>query len=697
LPASPDDPGGAPSRRQFLASSLAAAGLSLVVPLGAACRPDARPLAARPPFTPEGWLTIDPTGGVTLLVGQTEMGQGIHTAFAMLVAEELGIAVDRIMVRTADADPAFNNPLMQRQRTSWSASIRGWWRPLREGGAAARQLLVAEAAERWGLAAGECRVTDGVVHAPDGRSAEFGELAAGASRRPYPRSVTLTPRERFRVIGRSQARVELADKTSGRARFGLDLRLPGLLFCVLARPPHAGAVPQYRKDPAAGDVRIVETPLGIAFAAPTTWQALQARRLAAIQWSGGTPPAPSKTLRPRLSDATLKPEIDHEAGDVERALRAAASRVEAEYFFPYVAHTPMEPLNCIAELKEGRCHVIVPTQDQTAAVAAAAEVSGLPPAAVTVETPLAGGGFGRRVHQDVIREAVTVARLLEAPVQVVWSREDDLQHDFYRPACLHRMRGAITGSGISAWSHQIVGQSASGASGLPYRLPNALVSHTTFAHDLPTGIWRAVDDGPNACAIESFIDELADSASLDPVELRRTLLMDARAKAVFEQVVTASKWTSPLPPGQGRGIALHGMTGSWVALVIEVSVDQGKLRVLRAVAAIDCGTAVHPDGIRAQVEGSVAMGLSAALHEEITVADGQVANTNLDRYRLLRMDEMPTVETVIIDSAADPGGVGEVALPPVAPALLNAIANAAGVRIRSLPIGRQLRERLTRA
>lgn len=699
-PVLPDESGGAPSRRHFLAVSLATVAFALAIPSGSACRPTSIAFSRRPAFATGGWLTIDSDGQVTLLVGQTELGQGIHTAMAMLVAEELGCAWESITVQHAVADAAFDNPLMQRQRTAWSASVRGWWKPLREAGAGARTMLVQAAAARWKVSPGGCSVEPGVVHGPGGETATFAELAPEAGKLPAPRRVSLKPASAFTIIGRDRARIELADKVTGGTRYGIDVRLPGMLFGVLARPPHPGAIAVPTDSERLENVRVVETAAGVAFLAPNTWLALRARERAAIEWHGGSPLSPTDGLRERLAHAIGNSAgvEDLHAGDVKAALQRAHRRVSAEYYLPYVAHAAMEPLNCTAEVRDGRCRVLVPTQDQTAAHAAAVEASGCAAAAVTVETTLAGGGFGRRVHPDVVREAVTVARKAGVPVQLVWSREDDLRHDFFRPASLHRLSaGVLEGGRIEGWSHLVAGQGTTGAADMPYRFSSARVAHHDFIHPIPTGIWRAVDHGPNAFAIECFLDEIASGSSQDPIQLRRDLLQDhPRAGAVLELAAAQSGWQGAMPGGHGRGVALHGMVGTWVAVVIEVAVDRPArtLRVLRAIAAIDCGTAVNPDGIRAQVEGSIAMGLSAALHEAVEVRNGGVVTANFDRYHLLRIGGMPMVEVHLVPSQADPGGVGEPALPPVAPALLNAIAAATGIRIRTLPVGNQLRDQL---
>lgn len=688
---SPDDRGGAPSRRQFLAVSLSTVAFALAIPLGsAACRATPPSLSRRRAFNEGGWLTIDSSGQVTLLVGQTELGQGIHTAMTMMVAEELGCAWEQIQVQHAPADPAFENPLMQRQRTAWSASVRGWWIPLREAGAGARLMLAGAAADRWKVDANQCHAAEGSIVGPAGQRATFAELAAEAGQRTPPRKVTLKSAGAFNLIGRSKPRVELADKITGRAAYGLDVRLPGMQYCVIARPPYKGAVGVRRDVERAPGIGIFETPFGIAFVAPTTWQALRARQQSEISWSGGTPPASSDDFRATLTSAlSLEPTDERKDGNVKRAFETAARVIDAEYYLPYLAHAPMEPLNCTAHINGTHCRVIVPTQDQTAAHAAAVEAAGEGVTRATIETPFAGGGFGRRVHPDVVREAVTVARMAKVPVQVVWSREDDLQHDFYRAACLHRMRAAIDVSGnLTGWTHAVAGQGLSGAADLLYPVPALHVTQHPVAHTVPTGIWRAVDNGPNAFAVESFIDEIALATQRDPVEWRRSLLADQpRALGVLNLAVEKSGWGTLTSSWTGRGVAVHAMVGSWVAMVIEVEGNaQGTLRVTRATAAIDCGVAVNPDGVRAQVEGSIAMGLSAARFEKITISGGYVTADNLTRYRLLRINEMPAVEVHIVPSTAAPGGVGEPALPPVAPALCNAIAAFTALRLRELPL-----------
>ncbi|HET9293077.1 MAG TPA: molybdopterin cofactor-binding domain-containing protein [Gemmatimonadales bacterium] len=685
------------SRRHLLqAGVVAGAGLSL----GFCVRGErhATP-SSDAPFAPNAWIRVERDGTVLLLLGQSEMGQGVVTSLPLILAEEMDADWSTVRVEQAPAHPAYEQPGWGRQRTTGSASVRNFWRPLREAGAAARMMLVAAAAARWGVPAAKCRAErSAVVHDGSGRRLTFGDLAEEAGRLALPRRVRLKDPAEFRLIGTDPPRPEFAEIVTGRPVFASDVRRPGQVTAVVLRPPRLGArVATVEADAAQrmpGVVLVRQVATGVAVVARDLWTARRAGELVRITWDESKASnADSVAILKQLSAAAeLSGTAVRRDGNVSEALARAARRHQATYEAPFLAHATMEPMTCTALVEDGRCTVWAPTQDQTGARAAAVRGAGVAPDLVTVLTPRLGGGFGRRAQSDFVQEAAEVAAALPGvPVQVIWTREDDLRHDFYRPVTVHRLEAGLDArERVVGWRHHVAGASAEGARELPYSIPSVLVAESRMEFGVPTGIWRAVDHSQNAFAVESFIDELAALAAADPVDYRLGLLSAApREAAALRVVAAAAGWGTSLPPGYGRGVALHAMAGSIAALVAEVSADtDGRIRANRMVCAVDCGVAVHPDGIRAQVEGAVTMGLSATLRERITVAGGQVRESNFHDYPILGFAEAPTVEVHILPGTGDPGGIGEVGLPPVAPAVANAVYAATGQRLRSLPLGR---------
>jgi isoquinoline 1-oxidoreductase beta subunit len=680
-------------RRAFLRAGVAAAaGLALPFcgfPGGRAG------LLTADPFTPGGWLFVASDGTVTVTLGVSEMGQRVHTALPMIVAEELDVEWSAVRVVQGGADPGLANPIMGRQRTAWSASVRGWWTPLRETSARARDLLVRAAAAQWEVAPAECVTMAGAVqHAASGRSARYGDLAPRAAELEPARRVSLKSPDSFRLLGGSPAAHSIGGLVSGSAVYGIDARPAGALTAVVERAPAFGGrlldydATSSLKVPGVRRVEAISS--GVAVVADSTWPALQGRRRLVVKWQRPTKPADESSLTAML-DAALQSggtriEAAGRPGDV---LAGAGTRLTATYRTPYLAHAPMEPMNCVADVRNGTCTVIVPTQDQTGVVETVQRLTGLPADAVTVHTTLLGGGFGRRVQQDFVAEAVELSRKIGAPVQVMWSREDDLRHDFYHPATAQLLEGALDAGGkLVAWRHIVAGGSGAEGAGLPYRVPHREVRHARVASGVPTGIWRSVEHFHCVFAAESFLDELAQAGSSDPVAFRHTLLGGERRLArVLEVAAERSGWAQPLPAGSGRGAAIHRAHGSYIALVAEVRIERtGPVRVRRLVCAVDPGTVIHEGDLRAQIEGALVFGLGAALSERITIRNGGVREGNFDQYRVLGIRDVPEMQVHLVPSGDPPGGVGELGVPPVAPAVCNAVYAAGGGRVRALPL-----------
>jgi isoquinoline 1-oxidoreductase subunit beta len=662
-------------------------------------------------FAPNAWLRIDADGRVTIVNSQSEMGQGTLTSMAMIIAEELDADWSRVRVEQSGADPAYGRG--GDQITAGSASIRGYLTTWRRAGAAAREMLVAAAAREWGVPAGELRAERGAVyHDATGRRLTYGELADKAATLPVPQNPRLKTPEQFTLIGTRVPRLDTPDKVTGRAIYGLDVSVSGMLVATVARcPVFGGKLASFdatRAKAVPGVRHVVPIVSGVAVVADGYWAARRGREALTVKWNeGANARVGSAGIRQAFADAAKQPGVvARRDGDATRALAAARRVVEAVYEAPFLAHATMEPQNCTAHVRPDGCDVWAPTQAQTWAQDEAMRITGLPREKVRVHTTYLGGGFGRRGEVDYVIEAVELAKAVKAPVKVVWSREDDIQHDFYRPASHNVLRAALGPDGApTAWLHRIVspgivaqrsrmwlrrvdGTAVEGAANQPYAIPNVQVEWTHKDLGIPVGYWRSVGASLNAFVVESFVDELAHAAGKDPLEYRRDLLRrSARHRGVLELAAARAGWDTPAPAGRHRGIAVAFSYGSWAAQVAEVSVgDDGRVRVHRVVCAIDCGLAINPDQIRAQMEGGIVWGLSAAVHGEITVAGGRVQQSNFHDYRVLRIDEMPVVEVHIVPSAEAPGGVGEPGVPPIAPAVCNAIFAATGKRVRRLPI-----------
>jgi isoquinoline 1-oxidoreductase beta subunit len=686
------------SRRSFLRTGATVTGGLLVgtsLPFRAAKAQGAAKLNA--------WVHVGADDAVTLFIHKAEMGQGTVTSLAMLLAEELECDWKKIRTEFPGIDRAYG----PNQGVVGSQSIRGSWQPLRKAGATAREMLVQAAAQQWAVAPSQCRAENGaVVNTATNARLSFGALADAAAKVPPPANVALKDAAQFRVIGKSHARLDTPGKVNGSAKFGIDARLPGMLFAVAERSPvFGGKVASFDATAAKavpGVKHVVQISSGVAVVADNTWSANQGRKALKIQWDeGANGHLTSAEISRRFVERAQQPgAVAKKEGDAAAGLAGAAKKIEAVYEVPYLAHAPMEPLNCTADVRADGCDVWASTQGQTAAHQAAVGITGLKPEQVKVHTLYMGGGFGRRARADYVSEAVEVSKAIGAPVQLTWMREDDMQQDWYRPASYVHFAAGLDAEGWPvALTSRIVcppfggirdGLSRTGVEGvadLAYAIPNVLVDYHAEDPGIPVSYWRSVGYSQNTWFLESFIDEIAASGGKDPFELRRRLVAgNPRLKAVLELAAEKAGWGKPLPKGHGRGIAFSTNVGSLTAEVAEVSVTDGKLRVHRVVCAVDCGQVINPAGLEQQMQSGIVFGLTAALKGSITLDRGRVQQGNFHQYDMLRIDEMPAVEVHMVPSTATPGGIGEASVPAIAPAVTNAIFAATGKRVRQLPI-----------
>jgi isoquinoline 1-oxidoreductase beta subunit len=671
-------------------------------------------------FALNPFVSIAADGTVIVTVNKSEMGQGVYTSLPMLVAEELGCELEGVRVEPAPVDPVYNHTMFPFQVTGGSTSVSSEWNRMRHAGAEAREKLIAVAAAAWNVDKSACRAEGGAVIGPENERIGYGQLAREAASIPVPREIPLKDPSAFTIVGTPRRRLDSPEKVNGRAIFGIDATIPGMLTSVIARPPIFGAkAKSYNAEKALavpGVREVVSTESAVAVVADAFWPANLGRRALQVEWDQG-PIAHLSTAEMRedyAARARTPGIVARKTGDAEASFAGALTHVEAEYELPYLAHAPMEPLNCLVDLKDDECEIWTGTQFQTVDREAAARVAGLDAEKVRIHTTLLGGGFGRRANpqSDFVVEAVQVAKAVGKPVKVIWTREDDIKGGYYRPMAYHLMKAALDSAGnLVAWKHTLVSQSimrkspfeelmiddaidessVEGAKDLPYDIPHVLVDLHTTDVPVPVQWWRSVGHSHTAFAVETFMDEVALHAGRDPYEFRRTLLAsNPRHRGVLDLAAEKAGWGKALPEGRAQGIAVHGSFGSFVAQVVEVSVDpDGRVRVHRVVCAIDCGMTVNPLTIEAQMEGAVVMGLSAALYGEITLKDGRVEQGNFTDYPILRIDEMPVVEVHIAPSKDAPGGTGEPGVPPVAPALSNAVFAATGKRVRRLPIRRE--------
>jgi len=724
-------------RRDFLKSG-AAAGIGLLIGfhLDARAATDPAEEQEKKPVNPfDAWVRITPDNRVTLILGKSEMGQGAMTALPMILAEELSVDWNQVKVEQAPT-----NPKVYDHGTGGSGSVAGSWLPLRRAGAAAREMLITAAAERWSVNRDTCVAKDGgVLHGARQNFLTYGQLVADAAKLPIPdlKTVPLKNSSEFAIVGQNIPRIDAKEKATGKARFGIDARVPGMLYAVVARcPVFGGKVKSFDTTKTKGvsgvrDVITIDavakgafTAGGVVVLADNSWAAMEGRRALKIVWEEGPNiTESSETLHKQfLENAAKAGKVVRNDGDADAALARSTKKVDATYEFPFAAHATMEPMNCTVEIRPDRAEAWVPTQAPQWAQDIIAGVSGLPRESVVVHTTLMGGGFGRRYQADFVMEAAQVAKATGKPVMVLWTREDDMQHDFYRPASYHKLQGALDGDGkLAAWKHFQTSTSIAAmwedkgeenpqnsefgtAVFIPYETPNFRVEYTLAKSGVPRAWWRSVEHSTSGFVVESFVDELAAAAGVDPYEYRLRLIGDdrvipdfanpkegkpldtARQKGVLKLAAEKGGWGSPVPKGVGRGIASYYSFETYTACVAEVSIKDKAVKVNRLVYAVDCGRPVNPGGVRAQVESAAIYGLSAILHDAITIQGGRVEQANFNDYDVPRIGDTPKTEVHVVASSEEPTGIGEPGLPVVGAAVCNALYTLTGKRIRRLPI-----------
>ncbi|MEJ2688455.1 MAG: xanthine dehydrogenase family protein molybdopterin-binding subunit [Deltaproteobacteria bacterium] len=704
------------TRRQFL--KITGAGLAIAVvttPAGIRLLSAAELAEEGPSFRPSVWLEVRPDDTVIVTVNKSEMGQGVYTSLPMIVADELDADWQKVRMAVAPAGDAYKDPIWGSQSTGGSSSIRHMFDALSKAGAAARQMLVTAAAGRWQVPASECTYELGTVrHLKSGQSLTYGQLTAEAAKLAVPQNPELKKETQYRYIGKGLARLDIHDKVSGKAKFGIDSTVPGMLYATIARPPAYGAEASSYQRQAAGKVpgvkAIVPCRGGIGVCADSLAAAWKGRDALKPVWTRGSDPRMNtasleKDFLSRLDRQGIVARNDGDAaGTIDRATR----KFEAIFQQPFLAHATMEPMNCTADVRPNSCEIWVPTQNQTGTQQKAMKITGLKAEQITVHTTYLGGGFGRRFERDFVEEALLLSKATGRPVKLVWTREEDTKNDFYRPMNATRIRAALDHHDkITAWSHTIVCPSifarvfpkrmkngidsaaVEGVENMEYAIPNLHVEYVRYDTPVPVGFWRSVGSSHNAFTVESFVDELAHAAKKDPLEFRLTMLKDhPRAAKVLQVAAEKAGWGKPLAEGHSHVIAYHPCFGSYVAEVAEVAVDRksGSIMVHKVTCAVDCGSVVNPAILKAQMMSGIIMGMSAALKEKIEVAEGGIKSANFDDYELLRMSEAPEVDVHIVKSGAALGGIGEPGVPPLIPAIGNAVFAATGTRLRQLPM-----------
>jgi len=710
-----DSSGSDLSRRGFLKSAAAVSGGLVIALYLPGCGKPENAATSGPAKMVEAnaWLRIGTDSSVTVLCDRSEMGQGVYTALPTLIAEELGVAPDTIKVEFAPAGAAYVNALLGSQVTGGSTSVRDAWEKLRMAGAEARERLIAVAAKEWSAPPASCTVADGYVTFTTRRKS-FGELVEAAAALPKPENIQLISKDKYRFIGKPQKRLDTGSKVDGSAQYGIDVRLPGMLYAALAQSPELGATLESfdgeKVKTMPGVKQVIQTSSGVAVIADSWWQARQARDALEIKWKSG----PNAKLNNAAIYAGLKTaaagkgKMVRSEGDADAGLKAAAKRVEAVYELPMLAHATLEPQNCTAEFKDGACHIYVPTQAQLMAQAAAAQAAGLPAEKVFVHTTFLGGGFGRRLDVDFVPAAVECAKAAGVPVKLLWTREDDTTHDKYRPPArnvcsaglddqgkltsfkLHLVAPSIT----SRWAPDAVKDTVDpfaieAAQNYPYDAANVYIDYLQHEIGIDVGYWRSVSHALNCFTVESFMDEVAVAAGKDPYQFRHDLLAkQPRWQAVLDAAAQKAQW-GRAAEGRYQGIALMSGYDSYLAQVVEISVQEQQLKIHKIVCVIDCGQMVNPDIVRQQAEGGIIFGLTAALYDDVNIVGGKVQERNFDSYRLLRINETPEIQVYLLEGEDKPGGMGEPAVALVAPALCNAIYAATKKRLYKLPVAKQ--------
>lgn len=728
------------SRRQFIKASVTATGsFILAVNLPGCATFKGKGVSKDQGWVANAWLEISKESDIIFTLDRVEMGQGTTTGLTTLLAEELEVEPANILINYAPVENVYRNPDYGLQMTGGSNSISSSWVQIREAGAIARSMLVEAAADVFGVPAVQCIAKNGhVLLQGKDESLSYGELAALAASKSVPTTPTLKKASEFRYIGKQNARLDIAGKVNGRTAYGIDTEVDGMAYAVLSRcPVSGGKVKSFNAEKALesrGVVAIYEIYNGIAVVAEQYWQARKAQNLLDIVWDEGVlATLSSDEMFSTFKKAALDDDGEYarDEGDFDEAWHQAARTIEVEYQTPFLAHATLEPMNCVVEVTDQAARVWAPTQAPDLARIAVARVTDLSPDDISVTVTDIGGGFGRRLTQDFIEEAAAVAYQAKRPIKLIWSREEDTQHDRYRPATYHKLKATLSQSGkVTGWDHQIVAPNLldwyvhdaapaqypwapkfmygvlgsvglamqgiavpndetaiEGAVSVPYNIANLQVRHTHADIGVPVSFWRSVGHSQNAFYVESFIDELAHETAADPYQFRRSLLQNhPRHQKVLDLVAERAGWNMALPEGRHRGIAVHESFRSYVAQVVELSIENDDIKVHRVVCVVDCGIVVNPDIVKAQMEGGIIFALTAALYGEISLKNGRVEQSNFDDYALLRMHETPKIEVHLVDSNESPSGVGEPGVPPLAPALGNAVFAATGKRLRSLPL-----------
>jgi isoquinoline 1-oxidoreductase beta subunit len=697
------------TRRDFLKSSASAAGglvLGMYLP-----ELSNEAIAAGTIYTPNAWVHIGDDNSITLISARSEMGQGVYTSMPMLIAEELHVGLHQVKVSIAPPNAVYVNALLGAQITGGSTSVRDAWEKLRIGGAQVRTMLISAAATKWGVDPALCHAKDGMVYGPKGKKASYGSLAEAASQLPVPKDVTLKDPKEFAVVGKATKRLDTPHKVNGTAEYGIDVKLPGMVYASLEQSPVIGGkVVSFDASKAKampGVIDVVQINDGVAVVANSYWRARKARETLTIQWDEGPVAALSNAvMMDGIRGAVEKEKVINikTTGDAASAISGGAKVLKAEYQSQLLAHATMEPMNFTADFRDGKCLLVGPTQFQQGAQGATAAALGIKPEDITLKTTFLGGGFGRRLELDFIVQAAQISKAVGKPVKLLWTREDDTTHDFYRPMALHRMEGALDANGKPVGltfqlTSQSVTQRAFGlpkdtldpfmaeASVVPYDIPN--MKQDLVIHDagLRVGYWRSVSHALNAFANESFTDEMAAAAGKDPYAYRMNLLgKQPRMANVLKLAGDKAGWGTPLPAGHYRGVALMEGYDTSMAQIAEISVKDNEIQVHRVVIAADLGHMVNPDTVEAQIQSSIVFGLSAALFDEITLEKGRVQQTNFHNYPVLRMNQTPKIDVVLVQSTEKPGGIGEPATALIAPAVANALFAATGKRLRKLPL-----------